>query len=119
MDRKSLGGIGMSLQLEFLGFIQTPSEKHAGIATVRVNKSIVLRFKLAQKKDGSGYFPACAAYKIPDASGDRYIDAFMLDSRSDDEEIKSLVIREFKVWQKKQAPSVFDKGLSDDDNVPF
>jgi hypothetical protein len=79
---------------EFLDFTFTPDQKHVGIATIKLWGKLVLRFKIVNTKDGSGWFPACAAYKMPDPSGgtaDFYNDAFMLDSRSEDEAVKNFI----------------------------
>jgi hypothetical protein len=106
-------------EYEFLNIVATPNEKHAGIATIRVNRSIVLRFKIVPKKDGSGYFPTCASYKVPDGTGsDKYVEAFMLDSRSENDDVISLVMSNFKKWQTNK--SVFTKKEDvQDEEIPF
>jgi len=98
------------MELQFLGFVETPSEKHLGIASVRVDHKYVFRFKIAVTKDGSRHFPAAASYKIPDASGDRYVEAFVIDSRTDDEEIKKFVME--GVRKAQSSKSVFTTGNS-------
>jgi hypothetical protein len=99
----------MSLNLEFIGFVPTPLEKYLGLASVRLNRMIVLRFKIVQKKDGSGIFPAVGgATKIPDASGDRYVNAFDLEMRSEEDAVKEFVLAEYKKWQQKEKPSIFN-----------
>ncbi len=89
----------MSKNFQFLGFELTPAEKYKGIATVRVlgEVVIVLRYKIVAKKDGSGYFPTCAAYKMPErGDGDEYEDCFMLDSRTDNEAMRKFIMHHVK-----------------------
>ena len=76
---------------EFVRYEATPGEKHLGIATVKAYGRIVLRYKIVPNKDGSGFFPAAASYKLPSHGGeDAYISAFLLDSRSEEEEPSAL-----------------------------
>lgn len=110
----------MTNNLEFLSFVECPGEKYLGIATIRLNRTLVLRFKIVPKKDGSGYFPACASYKVPDGNGgERYIEAVMFDSRSEDEDVKSFVISGWKKSQQKANTSVFESSKQSEDEVPF
>jgi hypothetical protein len=80
-------------QFEFVKFEATPGEKHLGIATVKAFEGkITLRYKIVPNKDGSGFFPASASYKMPQVGGeDVYIGSFLLDSRSDEEEMNALI----------------------------
>lgn len=112
----------MSLSLEFLGFVPTPNEKYLGLASVRLNRMIVLRFKIVQKKDGSGIFPAVGgATKIPDASGDRYVNAFDLEMRSEEDAVRSFVMNQYEKWKNEQTPSVFtvNSTRNESDDLPF
>lgn len=79
---------------EFLKFLPTPNEKHIGIATVRLYGKLILRYKIVPNKDGSGFYPVPASYKVPDPAGgsaDHYIRAFMIDSEMEKEELESLI----------------------------
>lgn len=79
-------------QFEFIKYEPTPNEKHLGIATVKAFGKIVLRYKIVANKDGSGFFPASASYKMAQQNGeDLYISAFLLDSRSDEEEMGQII----------------------------
>lgn len=77
--------------IEFLNYIPTPNEKHLGIATIRIDKRIILRYKIVPMKEGSGYFPTASSYKITEDGVDRYIPAFILDSNFEKEEVESLI----------------------------
>lgn len=104
---------------EFVKYEATPGEKHLGIATVKAYGRIVLRYKIVPNKDGSGFFPAAASYKLPSHGGeDAYISAFLLDSRSEEEELNAMIRASVKEAIKRQAPSnsVF---ASASDEVPF
>lgn len=79
-------------QFEFVDYTSTPTEKHYGIVRIKAFNKIILRYKIMPKKDGSGYFPVCASYKIPiPGADDTYVSAFMLDSNSDKEELENLI----------------------------
>lgn len=105
-------------QFEFIKYEATPSEKHMGIATVKAFGKIVLRYKIVPNKDGSGFFPASASYKMPSNGGeDAYISSFLLDSRSDEEEMNALIRANVKNHIKSgsgHVPSAFN-----DSEVPF
>lgn len=78
--------------LEFLSYIPTPGEKYIGIATVKLYGKIILRYKIVPTKDGS-YWPAPASYK----AGEEYVHAFMLDSMSENDELKKLIMHNVKL----------------------
>lgn len=88
--------------LEFLSFISTPGEKYIGIATVKLYGKVILRYKIVPIKDGSGHFPAPASYK----AGDDYVHAFMLDSISETEELKKIIMHNVKLALQAKEPSV-------------
>lgn len=88
--------------LEFLSFIPTTGEKYIGIATVKLYGKVILRYKIVPTKDGSGHFPAPASYKV----GEDYVHAFMLDSMSETEELKKLVMHNVKLALQAKEPSV-------------
>lgn len=97
-------------KFEFRNFTPTPGEKHAGIAEIKVNGEtpLILRFKITPRKDGAGFFPNIASYKMPGRpAGEEYDECFMLDSRSDDDSCKRLVMQGFNAWHAAQQPSVF------------
>jgi hypothetical protein len=76
----------------FLKYEPTPSEKHMGIATVMAYGKIILRYKIVQNKDGTGFFPASASYKMSDPSGaDFYVSAFVVDSNGEKEELENMI----------------------------
>lgn len=79
--------------IEFLSYIPTPLEKYLGIATVKLYGKVILRYKIVPTKDGSGHFPAPASYK----AGDDYVHAFMLDSMSENEELKKVIMHNVKL----------------------
>lgn len=77
------------MDFEIIDYLPTPSEKYLGIVRVKAfGGKITLRFKIVQKKDGSGYFPASATIKGPDQDNQvTYLPAFMFDSASDREDL--------------------------------
>jgi len=90
-----------------LGFEPTPTEKHVGIMTVRIHGAVVMvvRYKVVAKKDGSGFFPTVASYKMPNRiGGEEYEECFMLDSRSDNDAMNKFIMSNFMQWQKTQHP---------------
>lgn len=93
---------------EFLGYVPTPGEKHLGIATIKLWGRLILRFKIIPSKDGTTFFPGCASYKMPDltGSGDYYAEAFMLDSRSEHQNVMDFIKAHVKK-EMGQEQSVF------------
>ena len=77
--------------IEFINFIATPNEKHLGIATIRIDRRFMVRYKIAQAKNGNGFFPSAASFKITDDQGERYVSAFMVDSNFEKEEIEEII----------------------------
>ena len=64
---------------EFLDYMPTPNEKHLGIATVMLFGRVFHKYKILPAKDGKGFFPVPASYKV----GDNYIHAFGLALKKD------------------------------------
>ena len=76
--------------LEFVSYTPTRAEKNLGIATIRYG-GIYLRFRVSPGKDGRGFFCSPPAIKsIHDSltGKDRYEDAWMVDSRYENDRIK-------------------------------
>lgn len=107
-------------KFEYLGFTPTPAEKHEGIAEIKINGPVVvvLRYKIVARKDGKGYFPACAGYKMPNRpEGSEYDEAFMIDSRTDNDNIIKTILSHFHEEKRRtSAPSVFE---TENSKVPF
>jgi len=97
-------------KFEFRGFTPTPAEKHLGIAEVKVHGEtpFVIRFKIVARKDGNGYFPNIASYKMPNRmQGEEYDEACMLDSRSDHDACVKIVMHNVNLYLQAKQPSVF------------
>lgn len=91
-------------QFEFMEYTPTPNEKHLGIVKVKCWGKIVLRYKIVQKKDGNGFFPVAASYKMSSSDGeDNYVNAFALDSNSDKEDLENLIKSSIKRYLSPQA----------------
>jgi len=78
-------------QMEFVNFQAVQGQKYLGIATVNFN-GVMLRYKIVSNKDGNGYFPAAASYNVGTEGADRYITAFCLDSNTQNEILKELIM---------------------------
>src|SRR5574337_1808869 len=96
--------------VQFINYTPTPGEKHMGIATIKLYNRIVLRYKIVPNKDGSGYFPTSASYKIVDEQGERYVSAFVIDSNSEKEEIEGIIRANVK--KAIAQPSVFSQPVA-------
>lgn len=91
----------------FMDYLPTPLEKHLGIVKIKAWGKIVLRYKIVQKKDGHGFFPVAASYKLPGDQGEEtYVSAFVLDSNSDKEEVETLIRSKLKVILSKPEQKV-------------
>lgn len=80
-------------QIEFLKYEPVQGEKHFGIATVRLYGKVVLRYKIVPNRDGTGYFPCAASYKMPATAdeAERFVPSFVIDSNYDKDEIETLI----------------------------
>lgn len=96
---------------EFISYELTPKEKYLGIATIKAYGKIMLRYKIVNTKDGTGTFPAIASYKKDDES---YVNAFLIDSRCEEEEVQSLIKRNIKPIAK---PAFHPRASAED--LPF
>lgn len=77
--------------MQFISFDITPTEKHIGIATIRLYDNIIFRFKILPTKDGLGFFSTPASHKITKNGKDTYVPAFLIDSRMEDEKIREFI----------------------------
>lgn len=91
--------------IEFLKYEETPGEKHFGIATVRLYGKVVLRYKIVPNRDGTGFFPCAASYKMPAAGGEpeRYVPSFILDSNSEKDEVEGIIKAHVKHHMTKHS----------------
>ena len=76
--------------LEFLSFSETPNEKYLGIATIRVEKRFIFRYKISPNPRGVGFFLNVPSVKIDD-SNKPYKAAFFFESIYENEQIESFV----------------------------
>lgn len=84
-------------QMEFVNFQAVQGQKYLGIATVNFN-GVMLRYKIVSNKDGNGYFPAAASYNVGTEGADRYITAFCLDSNTQNEILKELIMEKVGLY---------------------
>ena len=100
------------MSFEFLMYTPTPGEKHLGIAKIKAFGKIVLRYKLVPRKDGQGFFPMPASYKMPSPDGqDVYVSAFMLDSNSDKEDLEELIRVNVRRYMGQNAIAQYTQSL--------
>lgn len=93
--------------IEFLRYEQVLNEKHIAIATIRVDKRFIFRFKILPKQDGSGYSALAASYKTTRYGKDEYVSSFQFDSSYEADEIKNFVIHHCMQEMSKTQASVF------------
>ena len=96
------------MNLKFLRFDATPTEKHLGIATIRIEEGvrIILRFKV-QPKEGGGYYYQPASHKISSQGKDNYYPAFSLDSSYEYDELKDFIASHVEPILNQANQSVF------------
>lgn len=89
----------MSQDVEILKFELTEDLKFFGIATVRLFRSVVLRYKVVENKDGSGFFVVPPSYKREFQDGtDKWTPWFMLDSMVFNEEVQDMIREYVNRW---------------------
>ncbi len=110
--------------IEFLEYLPTPNERHTGIASIRIDKRFIFRFKIIENKSG-GYFPASASFKMPKKDEkDVYVSAVELlyEKKDINQFVMDNVNKEMN--PKEQATkeqSVFGKATKtyEQQNIPF
>jgi len=112
------------MDIKFVDYKATPTEKHFGIATVDLGGVVLLRYKIAPGKDGTGFFPMAPSYKVSENGSDVYLPAFLVDSRSLHEKIMNCVRDGYKSATAKkvyqESASIHDKSIEDVfGEVPF
>jgi len=80
------------MEIEFLKFDKTPTERHLGIATIRVERRFIFRFKIMQNPKGEGYFLNAPAMKIDE----KYWPSFAFDSSFESDSVKEFVLSKVK-----------------------
>jgi hypothetical protein len=113
------------MSFKFLRYEATPGQKgYYGVATVLGWDKIILRFKMCERKDGKGTFPACAgSANVPDENGlDKFVSAFEFERNSEKDECESLIRRAIRA-QNQGAQSVQNSGyvapVQAQQSVPF
>jgi hypothetical protein len=91
------------IEIEFLGYKETPAEKYLGIATVRIGRAVVLKYRINQTKDGQNIFPAAPSYKEVVDGQDKWNEWFMVDSRSQHEDINTLIKEKVRAYYAQKA----------------
>ncbi len=103
------------MAVEFISFIPTKDQKYLGIATVKIDNKYIFRYKITPNKDGIGFFPTEASYKIAETGNARedYVEAFMLDSNFEIQEIRKLIQTHVKQALSRPVKTQLNGSLSD------
>lgn len=75
--------------IEFLSYVETPEEKYMGIATVLYDGAIMLRYKVQQSKEGSGFYVSAPSFK--DVVNDEWLEWHSIDSKSQTAAINTVI----------------------------
>lgn len=99
----------MNQDKQFLKYVPVQGEKHLGIAIVRWLGKIILRYKVMQSQDGSGYWVAAGSAKIgvKRDGKDNYEEWFQLDSSFDRDEMKEFILMNVEPILAQKQASVF------------
>lgn len=99
----------MNQDKQFLKYVPVQGEKHLGIAIVRWLGKIILRYKVMQSNDGSGYWVAAGSAKIgvKRDGKDNYEEWFQLDSSFDRDEMKEFILANVEPILAQKQASVF------------
>ena len=93
-------------QFQFMSYKSTPADQYMlGVASVRLYGKLILRFKHVKTKDGKGDFFTSPSYGVDEDGQKKYLQAFILDSRAEDEELMDVVRQGYKAYcQQMSAP---------------
>lgn len=106
---------------EFKSYTPTPDDQYMlGVAKVKLYGRLVAYFKHVKTKDGSGTFFCAPTVQTKDAMGEKkYLPAFLLDSRDDEEELDEVirkgvnaVIAQRSARQSQPQPVQYPHGLT-------
>lgn len=99
----------MNQDKQFLKYVPVQGEKHLGIAIVRWLGKIILRYKVMQSQDGTGYWVAAGSAKIgvKRDGKDNYEEWFQLDSSYDRDEMKEFILQHVEPILAQKQASVF------------
>ena len=100
---------------EFVRYIPTPTETYMGIAEIFIMSEFSILFKIILRKDGSGFFPAPASFKVKENGNDVYLQAFKIDSIRSNEHLNAFIIANVK----KAIESASRKQQSNEMNQPI
>ena len=92
---------------QFIDFTPTPHDKYGmlGIATVRLYGKIVQRYKLTLSKNGAEFF--CApSFSIEENGQKKYLPAFFLDSRFDEEALIKFIRYNVDTYRRPPNTSI-------------
>lgn len=101
------------MDIKFMEYVETPTEKHLGIATIMYG-SMLLRFKIQPGKDGQGFYAQSASHKVTENGQDKYLESFLVDSRIEHGKMMDIVREGVKQSQNKEIKmtgSIFDKEI--------
>ena len=110
----------MNQDKQFLKYVPVVGEKHLGIAIVRWLGKIILRYKVMQSQDGSGYWVAAGSAKIgvKRDGKDNYEEWFQLDSSFDRDEMKEFILAHVEPILAQKQASVFAPPPQQQYNAP-
>lgn len=110
----------MNQDKQFLKYVPVAGEKHLGIAIVRWLGKIILRYKVMQSQDGSGYWVAAGSAKIgvKRDGKDNYEEWFQLDSSYDRDEMKEFILQHVEPILAQKQASVFAPAPTAQYNAP-
>lgn len=102
-------------KFEFVSYDPTPGEKYIGIVAVIYLGKILLRFKIMPNKEGNGFYPLMASYKV----GDEYVSTCTLDSNIEKAELDAIIKKQVKLHMEKAQvqPKVESCGVVEE--LPF
>lgn len=120
----------MQNDIEILKFEETPEQNFVGVAHVRLFKSVILRYKVVNNKDATGYFIVAPSYKREIDGTEKWNQWFMLDSQYFTEEvvetIRAYINNYFsshsalaKTQPKQNTPSSYAEARNGGGDLPF
>ena len=109
------------MELEFLKYQETPNEKFEGVATIRIDRRFIFRFKLISTEKGKFLGTASIKAGQKDDGRDQYLEAFEFDSKYESDTIKNFVLAEIKLAKQNARvnPATPGNVFETDDSLPF
>lgn len=103
------------MNITFVSYERTETEKYLGIATVSVSDNAILKYKVFAGKNGKGWFICPPSIKV----GEIYSPVFRFDSKDLNDQILAIIRKNLPKADENQEPKSDNNKISPTEELPF